>query len=831
MHDRVPSMATTRRRRSRASWLVLSACLAGTLAMPEPARAQSTPDDLAMTIGVAFDGLVDEGRWVEAQIGLENGGPDRAVELHAVTGATTTIVPVELPAGARKRVPIALRPKDPYTLVRVNVIEDGRVVMGRSYQVEPAGGRQIIAVVGDDPSRIEAVDRLPGLSAGFAVPTRSEDMPEHSLAMLTVDHLVLGEADLGRWRPQQLQALYEWVALGGRLVVAGGADLPARLAALPESLRPAEAGPILDLRGPLTFGSDAVSFRLPDRVPVYELRPVGDAAVIAAVGANGPPLVVARAVGDGQAMALAFDPGGAAMVNWPEAGQMWRWLGFQGGKAAPAGAVDVTPLAAAALGSFEFSVPPIGTAMRLVVAYILVVGPANYLVLRRRRRLDLAWITIPLLTVAATGLTYGLGYRQFGGTAKLFEASSVRVVSGAGIAHVTSFVAIFSPTGRAYDVVVPGAMAFASDPEDYYGWQSRSDVTTVLGAGPTVRGFHLGQWRAGGFALEAVVPWPAAEPGGLVEADGHVNGVVRNPFGRPMRGAEMMVAGDHVWFGELPPDFERRYGRPYVEPRPIHLDLRLLPSDGRTDEEQERRALQIVAAYASRDADQHRRYGSYYGSPSSSAIVPSRDGAELFAFDGASALDLRMDGRIDDRQAHVLVHAAVPLERGAPAPRRMTGWADSEADRVRCVPGGVTLDDTGQLDARVMFDAEESRLNQQPVWLSLRCPSIPDTRGEASDLGDLAVEVSLTGPDTWIPLGILACDDRMWLPPLGSDVDFSAQRTMGLRLRLPPGANPVAAAGLDGAADWQELIVDRGGEPCWVPVLDTDAATTEDADG
>src|SRR5205085_852445 len=56
---------------------------------------------------------------------------------------------------------------------------------------------------------------------------------------------------------------------------------------------------------------------------------------------------------------------------------------------------------------------PLGIAIFLLV-YILLIGPVNFIVLRRMRRAELAWITIPALVLIFSVGAYLIGYQSKG---------------------------------------------------------------------------------------------------------------------------------------------------------------------------------------------------------------------------------------------------------------------------------------------------------------------------------------------------------------------------------------------------------------------------------
>src|SRR5690606_39342700 len=82
----------------------------------------------------------------------------------------------------------------------------------------------------------------------------------------------------------------------------------------------------------------------------------------------------------------------------------------------------------------------------LLLVYILVVGPFNYLVLRWQRRLELGWVTIPAITLLFSIAAYRIGYQLRGGDVIINQISTIELRPGnpVGTSSVRSFVGIFS---------------------------------------------------------------------------------------------------------------------------------------------------------------------------------------------------------------------------------------------------------------------------------------------------------------------------------------------------------------------------------------------------
>lgn len=83
------------------------------------------------------------------------------------------------------------------------------------------------------------------------------------------------------------------------------------------------------------------------------------------------------------------------------------------------------------------------TLVLFMLVYVLVIGPLNYVVLRRMRRLELAWITVPLVVLLFTAWPVCCGR----GAARRCSTSWLwcRPARARSRGHATSFLSLFSP--------------------------------------------------------------------------------------------------------------------------------------------------------------------------------------------------------------------------------------------------------------------------------------------------------------------------------------------------------------------------------------------------
>lgn len=237
--------------------------------------------------------------------------------------------------------------------------------------------------------------------------------------------------------PERRRALIQWVEMGGHLVVAVGANanLVANKSSFPlEPFLPAR----IDATSPIpTLSLDGLRGFIDKAVPPQNrhvrdtgVKPLRTDLVRMVPRANGIPLVlepdlkvpsaVHAPLGLGRITLLGFDIDQGAFLTWDNRYDFWKAvLKLPLGDTAK---VDQNPWArqsylesrdtvgmlAQGLESFgEVPVVSFTYVALFILIYVLLIGPVDYFVLKRFfKRLELTWITFPLIVLAVSVAAY-----------------------------------------------------------------------------------------------------------------------------------------------------------------------------------------------------------------------------------------------------------------------------------------------------------------------------------------------------------------------------------------------------------------------------------------
>ncbi|MBN9520343.1 hypothetical protein J0H58_17730 [bacterium] len=505
-----------------------------------------------------------------------------------------------------------LRPKDPLTYV----------VLGLGSRLPGFDLPRPAAAEGEAPP---ANAPLRGGRVEVAAVTDLPLLPDHWVGYDAADVVVLTTASgdlFGRlFSPagdRKREALLEWVRRGGRLVVSAGEKAPL-LGAHPAARAILPAGPKAEPvrttnRLPLYWSARETSqtstmagnlATLGAGFPVANLEPTRPGRVLIpppARQADDKDIVAAQSgFGLGRVTLIAFDLDRPPFTEFASRAEFWDWVLREGGasrasvgsegKPRPpaAGPTDDEDELAVALRTHvdTFDGVPVvsfGWVAVLIAFYLVLIGPVEYYVLKRvLGRVELTWLTFPLIVVTVSLLAYWSAAAVKGHDLRVNSVEVIDVFpeAGGGRVYGTSWYSVFSPRIDAYAVGVSPAEKWAApgaDGDPVLGWvggprggrasllRRRYEVRTGPGeVGDGFAGMPIQVWSTKAFSGNWAAPLDPAAP--VVEAKlEHPPGdpakaigtfLTRMPFPE-LTDAVAFYAGQAYPLGTLVPDQEVR---------------------------------------------------------------------------------------------------------------------------------------------------------------------------------------------------------------------------------------------------------------------------------
>lgn len=512
-----PPEARSFRGSGRIFLSLLAALLVLFAAAPASARI-----DLRADLG--YDGTYAAGSWVPLRILLEN-LPDPkdpqagiegfrgqlVVDVQDLQGVKTEYVrEIELPAHSRKQVEMEIMLSEMGHSMIVRLVDErGQEVLVKDPgMLFPSGAAEnlrqsirrapTVLLLARPLENLSYPTRLP-VGAANIKSVFSGDLPSDYRGYDTVRLLVVQHNLSELLQDEQLEAIERWVHMGGRLAV-----IPTRhhaeIAADPwlAELLPAPVEGVDEVSAGRLSGESGENVLLMTRwgEPHAEARMIWEN--------EGRTIALERPVGMGRVIGLGLDTSSAtggddtALARRVQA--LLESLIFMPGPEELRArhywsTADVDP---------DFInimiLPNQFVVTALIAAFVLIAGPANFYYLRRKRRLELAWLTIPALSVVFFLAVYFYGVAAKGGDQHYASAEILHVGEGSDQGLLLWSSIQFSPSKRAYQMNPgesgvmlpllryyndPGVGMAGMYPPPFLGGMGRG--TPQIGGGPIAR--------------------------------------------------------------------------------------------------------------------------------------------------------------------------------------------------------------------------------------------------------------------------------------------------------------------------------------------------------
>jgi hypothetical protein len=279
------------------------------------------------------------------------------------------------------------------------------------------------------------------------------------------------------------EALLEWVRRGGQVILSVarnhqdvGRLLEGKLPLLKCSLKGTQ--PVERLESLQTFAPGEGTLNKVD-LAILQPGPGVLPMVVEEMERGERPVIVQGACGLGHVALVGFDLDLAPFTEWPEARRRAFWdklltemllrppSNFVGAQLEPSGRQE--HLAWLQRGLEEFKDIPVihfGWVALFVLFYIVLVGPLDYFVLKKVfKRLELTWITFPLLVLGVSVGAYLIAYYTKGNEVRINKIDVVDIDLHSPQAYGTSWFTVFSPRIQRYTVgLEPGRPDWVAEP-------------------------------------------------------------------------------------------------------------------------------------------------------------------------------------------------------------------------------------------------------------------------------------------------------------------------------------------------------------------------------
>lgn len=456
----------------------------------DPNQNQAVSPISLELIQAGHDWHYRRGCWFPVTVEVRNDGPDTSGTLEWLFPGQPTRSfrrEVDLPRGAHKRLTLYA-----YTPTNTRIGEMRLLLQGdtpkeehrREVQIEPVEPNWFI--VGVLSNNATLLNSLSDMSVGKTTKTvvlhlDPDLLPTQAAAMSRIDALFLHDTALDRLRPEQRTALEQWVWLGGQLVVGGGSHANQTTAGIADLLpvavhqleRNVSLAPLQEMLPQTIAREDETSEDETSETMITQTLP--NATTVnhvelktGAVALDTKNLITGQTRGNGRVFFARFDLG--ILRSWLGEARMWEHILKDNPQLVPPETLNLRSV----LEIPGLSLPSVGLLILFMGGYIVVIGPLNFLLLRKYQRVDLAWLTTPAIVILFIIGTYGAGVLGRGINPKVFHLAIVQGEEGREVGQEISYIGIFSPYRNSYTLTFPGETLVAPENPFNYNFSDAS---------------------------------------------------------------------------------------------------------------------------------------------------------------------------------------------------------------------------------------------------------------------------------------------------------------------------------------------------------------------
>lgn len=675
-------------------------------AEPQKRGAGSQVGTLQVQVDAGFATYYRPAAWVPVRVRLTNSGPQFAGRIRVVDagqqtgtntqpdgGATEYTRSILLPQGAVQAFTLYVPGADLGQSVTVSVEGAGPAV-ARTVTLNPVPIGTLLAGVLSRGSGLIA--QLKGGqvadSATTAVRLDAATLDPNPLALASFDLLVIEDFNscslLRGGRGDQAAAIEAWVRGGGTLVEVGGPTAQGTVGCLPAALQL------------VTPGEPLVLSRLPG-LAASAGAPLPTGQYVAGIGRiragtvlldqqryrtiGGPtndravPLVLAKGLGLGNVVYSAVDPTLGSLAGWPGLPGLWRLLadGTRAGAATTTTSLDGTlPTPSGGSGMDveidNVSPPSVTLFIALLILYVVVLVPLNFILLGRIRRRDFSWFTLPAMVILLVGFTFGSAYYGRSRNVRASVASTVFLSSGSDRVLAQHYVGIFAPVAGDYtlasdDPALLGSSLFLSTAGGVNSNPPSVSATSAVFEQQAGQASlpKMGMWTSRNAILSGVVSFRGGLSGvAVAQADGSIRATLTNTTGATIFGVVLDAMGSYQTIGDIGPGKTVRVSVASGAPSTN-------PAQGQSASDYYSSIAALVPAASDRPRLAMGRGGPILASLTTAHLA----GAVAASLVDPSGIPTNPDETRSSRFAKILAQAPVNLSPASLGPLVLFGWS------------------------------------------------------------------------------------------------------------------------------------------------------------
>ncbi len=348
-----------------------------------------------------MDGQCKFGAWFPVQVTLTNQGDDFTGELVIAYAQARHKFPLELAANAQKAfaTELYINDKNPSQQIDISLLPESGQEISLERIPLTCNATRLISLLTDTPSAFTALNALPPANTTDVAYLDVASLSENWLGLQAMDILLVSNVDATKLSEKQHAAIRTWVQKGGQIVFGGGAGYQSAWDGFDDLIPLTVSGAsVADVTIKLDTASDGLTL---NSILLIEGTLADKTKTLFSAGDK--PLVVQKNLSAGVVTLLTFDPNISAFRGWDQVINFYDYLLIGVSDKQDFSEVKEWNYLIDATSRFDgLTLPSTGLIFGLLILYIILVGPAQYIVLRIIGRLELSWVTIPAITLIFT---------------------------------------------------------------------------------------------------------------------------------------------------------------------------------------------------------------------------------------------------------------------------------------------------------------------------------------------------------------------------------------------------------------------------------------------
>ena len=604
-----------------AAFILMLALIIGQPAL-QPLQAEAE-DEIRIDMKVGFDKFYKIGFAAPVYFEIENNFRDINGELqiempNQYDSITIYAINVNLPRNSVKKFLMNVPMNVFNTKINVNLAEGDSIIRTKSFRIDPGSSADTyaIGILSDDFDSVKYINKVSMQSFGNIstknVKLDEDSFPEDMDVLKTFNVIVINNYDTSKLSAAQYETLKRWVSDGGMLVIGTGPSQNKTLAAFKDDFITGEVGEVStlttsslnEMAGSKTgsvMNISVLDITMNNSTPVMK---DGDFVLLQKIEKGKG--VVGVASFDFGMEPLSTWVGNSAFADKMIVSIMPQYYFSDIYQKGMIVRENLYTIDNALRNIPELPMPRTSYMVFIYIAYILLAAPIGYYILKRMDKRELMWVTVPVLSIAFSGIVYltGAGTRL---TGPVTNVISLVDIDNSGTISPKVYAGVFTPNKD--NIRIEAAGDFDIKPlrinDNYYrgpidseNTSNRIDSKITLAPRTVLEFYKSGVWSMKTLAMETGKEFSGKLESNLNYAKGSFAGTIINSSGFDLDECYIITPTQYAdvgpvkngetkqidikpssYFGQRYELINAIYKDPYSGPNRINRNTRLTPEE------------------------------------------------------------------------------------------------------------------------------------------------------------------------------------------------------------------------------------------------------------